>query len=148
MEPGTLATRDLSNSAYNVDGSPYIGNEAATGGLLDKVKELGTAAASGLGTKGLITLGAAGIGAIDNLLTPTPTTPVYTSPELNPAMLGTSGVTDWNQYYNNLFKRQGVGAGQFLGYDIMNKLGDIPPELMGLLGTSAQALPTPTTTTA
>jgi len=132
----------------NFDTGNYVQPSANTGGLLDTVKDLGVAAADALGTKGLVTLGAAGIGAIDNLLTPTPKAPVYTSPELNPALLGTPGVTDWNQYYNNLFKRQGVGAGQFLGYDIMNKLGDIPPELMGLLGTSAQALPTPTTTTA
>jgi hypothetical protein len=148
MEPGTLATRDLSNSNFNTDGSPYIGNTTDTGGLLDKVKDLGTTAADLLGTKGLVTLGATAIGGLDSLLSKAPKEPVYTSPELNPAMLGTPGVTDWNQYYNNLFKRQGVGAGQYLGYDIMNKLGDIPPELMGLLGTSAQALPTPTTTTA
>ena len=44
---------------------------------------------------------------------------------------------NWNQYYTNLFKRQGVGAGNYLGYDLMNRLGDIPPELMGLLGTGA-----------
>jgi len=130
----------------NFDTGNYVQPSANTGSLLDTVKDLGTTAADALGTKGLITLGAAGIGAIDNLLTPTPKVPVYTSPDLNPAMLGTSGVTDWTQYYNNLFKRQGVGAGQYLGYDIMNRLGDIPPELMGLLGTSAQA--TPTTTTA
>ena len=61
---------------------------------------------------------------------------LYTSPGLIGANTPATG-GNWNQYYNNLFKRQGVGAGNYLGYDLMNRLGDIPPELMGLLGTGA-----------
>lgn len=80
--------------------------------------------------------------AVIGALTPNmPSTPNYTAPLLTsstPGSNGSNGTTDWNSYYNNLFKRQGVGAGNYLGYDLMNRLGDIPPELMGLLGTSAQ----------
>jgi len=39
---------------------------------------------------------------------------------------------DW---FNNLFERQGYGAGQYLGYDILNNL-NIPDDVMGLLGGS------------
>lgn len=82
--------------------------------------------------------------AITDLFTKTPAETVYTAPLLNNPLLPGNQVTDWNQYYNNLFKREGVGAGQFLGYDLMNRI-NVPQELMGLLGTSAQATPTTTT---
>jgi hypothetical protein len=38
-------------------------------------------------------------------------------------------------WFNNLFERQGYGAGQYLGYDILNNL-NIPDDVMGLLGGS------------
>lgn len=82
--------------------------------------------------------------SVIDALTPAPKEPVYTAPLLNNPLLPANQVTDWNQYYNNLFKREGVGAGQFLGYDLMNRI-NVPQELMGLLGTSAQATPTTTT---
>ena len=73
-----------------------------------------------------------------------PKDPIYTGGGLipdpkyvNQQTIDPSTGGNWNQYYNNLFKRQGVGAGNYLGYDLMNRLGDIPPELMGLLGTGA-----------
>ena len=132
----------------NFDTGSYVQPSANTGGLLDNVTNLGSNLVDTLGVGGTIVAGSTIIPEIVKAVTPGVKTDntVYTAPLLNNVMFGNNGTTDWAQYYNNLFKRQGVGAGQFLGYDIMNRLGDIPPELMGLLGTSAQA--TPTTTTA
>jgi hypothetical protein len=138
----------------NFDTGAYVQPSANLGdGLLDKVKDIGSNVVGNLGWPGAIA-GAGLVGStVANALTKVPEAPTYTAPLLNNAMMPTNQVTDWNQYYNNLFKRQGVGAGNYLGYDIMNRLGDIPPELMGLLGTSAQAtpasgtMPTPTSIT-
>jgi hypothetical protein len=121
----------------NFDTGNYVQPQANIdgGGLLDNVTDFVT-------DNPLTTAAIAGTTVIPEVikaLTPTPTTPTYTAPLINNALFPTNDVTDWNSYYNNLFKRQGVGAGNYLGYDFMNKLGDIPPELMGLLGTSAQA---------
>ena len=45
---------------------------------------------------------------------------------------GMGGPIDWNAFMN-LYRRGGLGAGQYLGYDLINRLGDIPLET--LLGT-------------
>jgi hypothetical protein len=131
----------------NFDTGNYVQPSANTGGLLDKVVDLGSNLVDTLGVGGTIIAGSTIIPEIVKAVTPGAKTDntVYTAPLLTDAMFGKNGSTDWTQYYNNLFKRQGYGAGQFLGYDIMNKI-NVPAELMGLLGTSAQA--TPTTTTA
>lgn len=39
--------------------------------------------------------------------------------------------------FNNLFERQGVGAGQYLGYDLLNNPNVAPPDVMSLLGQTA-----------
>jgi hypothetical protein len=39
--------------------------------------------------------------------------------------------------FNNLFARQGVGAGQYLGYDLLNNPNVAPPDVMSLLGQTA-----------
>lgn len=39
--------------------------------------------------------------------------------------------------FNNLFERQGVGAGQYLGYDLLNNPNVAPPDVMSLLGNVA-----------
>lgn len=130
----------------NFDTGSYVQPSANTGGLLDNVTNLGSNILDTLGVGGTIVAGSTIIPEIVKAVTPGAKidNTVYTAPLLTDAMFGKNGSTDWTQYYNNLFKRQGYGAGQYLGYDIMNKLGDIPPELMGLLGTSAQATPTTT----
>ena len=131
----------------NFDTGSYVQPSANTGGLLDNVTNLGSSLVDTLGVGGTIVAGSTIIPEFIKAVTPGVKTDntVYTAPLLTDAMFGKNGSTDWAQYYNNLFKRQGYGAGQYLGYDIMNKI-NVPPELMGLLGTSAQA--TPTTTTA
>jgi hypothetical protein len=45
---------------------------------------------------------------------------------------GMGGPIDFNAFMN-LYQRGGLGAGQYLGYDLINRLGDIPAET--LLGT-------------
>lgn len=55
---------------------------------------------------------------------PTPYTPVET-PTYQPVQ------------FNNLFERQGVGAGQYLGYDLLNNPNVAPPDVMSLLGNTA-----------
>lgn len=129
----------------NFDTGNYVQTSADTGGLLDSVVDLGSNIVDTLGVGGTIVAGSTIIPEIVKAVTPGAKTDntVYTAPLLTDAMFGKNGSTDWTQYYNNLFKRQGYGAGQFLGYDIMNKI-NVPADLMGLLGTSAQA----TTTTA
>jgi hypothetical protein len=49
-----------------------------------------------------------------------------------PNMPGMGGGLDFNAFMN-LYQRGGLGAGQYLGYDLLNRLGDIPAET--LLGT-------------
>jgi hypothetical protein len=129
----------------NFDTGNYVDTSANTGGLLDNVVDLGSNIVDTLGVGGTIIAGSTIIPEIVKAVTPGAKTDntVYTAPLLTDAMFGKNGSTDWTQYYNNLFKRQGYGAGQFLGYDIMNKI-NVPAELMGLLGTSAQATPTTT----
>jgi hypothetical protein len=78
---------------------------------------------------------------IDALTPKTPKPTTYTAPLINNVVMPTNQVPNLVQNYNNLFNRQGVGAGQYLGYDYLNNI-NVPPELMGLLGTSAQANPT------
>jgi len=83
---------------------------------------------------------------VDALKPNPPATTTYTAPLLTPGQapltqVPLTQVPNFTQNYNNLFNRQGVGAGQFLGYDYLNNI-NVPPELMGLLGTSAQARPT------
>jgi hypothetical protein len=143
---GTFKQIDLSNSDYYTDGTPRNVTTSTGGGLLDTLTNIGSSVVGSLGIPGTIVAGSTIIPEIIKAVTPGAKTDntVYTAPLLNNVMFGNNGTTDWAQYYNNLFKRQGYGAGQYLGYDIMNKLGDIPPELMGLLGTSAQATPTTT----
>jgi hypothetical protein len=49
-----------------------------------------------------------------------------------PTFPGMGGGLDYNAFMN-LYRRGGLGAGQYLGYDLINRLGDIPAET--LLGT-------------
>lgn len=145
---GTFKQIDLSNSDYYTDGTPRVVVPSDTGGLLDKVKDLGSNLVNTLGTTGTIAATGLIANTVANALKPNPPAPTtYTAPLLVPGKAPMTQVPDFRQNYNNLFNRQGVGAGQYLGYDFMNRI-NVPPELMGLLGTSAQALPTPTTTTA
>lgn len=141
VTPATTGLDLLNNSQWANVGKP------ADGGLLDSIKDVGQSVLDYATANPLTTatfVGGTVIPGIANALTPTPKEPTYTAPLLVSGQTPSTGVTDWKQYYNNLFKREGVGAGQYLGYDLMNRLGDIPPELMGLLGTSAQATPTTT----
>lgn len=145
---GTLKQIDLSNSNYYTDGTPRNVAQSTTGSLLDTVKDVASNTLGGANLSTSLLAGAALVPVVKNALTPNPPAPTtYTAPLLVPGKAPMTQVPDFKQNYNNLFNRQGVGAGQFLGYDFMNRI-NVPPELMGLLGTSAQALPTPTTTTA
>ena len=149
---GSLKTIDLSNSNYNTDGTlrntttPTGGGTTGGGG--------GGGDGGGIFDGGTPTLTdtlviGGGLLAADKLkdaLTPKPPAEtVYTSPLLIPGKAPMTQVPTFAQNYNNLFNRQGVGAGQFLGYDYLNRI-NVPPELMGLLGTSAQAMPSMTPT--
>lgn len=143
---GTLKQIDLSNSNYYTDGTPRNVTASTGGGLLDTISGAGSSIYNTLGPLGTVAAGAALVPVVKNALTPKlPAPTTYTAPLLVPGKAPMTQVPDFKQNYNNLFNRQGVGAGQFLGYDFMNRI-NVPPELMGLLGTSAQ--PTPTTTTA
>jgi hypothetical protein len=138
---GTLKQIDLSNSNYYTDGTPRVVTPSG-GGLLDTIKDAGSSIYNTLGPLGTVAAGAALVPVVKNALTPkAPAEETYTAPLLVPGQAPTTTVPNFTQNYNNLFNRQGVGAGQFLGYDYLNNI-NVPPELMGLLGTSAQARPT------
>jgi hypothetical protein len=86
--------------------------------------------------------GVLAVNKLKDALTPkAPAEETYTAPLLVAGKAPMTQVPNFAQNYNNLFNRQGVGAGQFLGYDYLKNI-NVPPELMGLLGTSAQARPT------
>jgi hypothetical protein len=141
---GTFKQIDLSNSDYYTDGTPRVVTPSVTpNGLLDTIKNAGSSVVDTLGVGGTILAAGTVIPAIVKAVTPEPKTDntVYTAPLINNVMMPTNKVPNLVQNYNNLFNRQGVGAGQYLGYDYLNNI-NIPPELMGLLGTSAQARPT------
>ena len=145
----TIKTVDLSNSNLNTDGTvrnveTNVINNTNTNTNTDTTKTDKTLTDILKDAATVATVATAVGPAITDLFTKTPAETVYTAPLLNNPLLPGNQVTDWNQYYNNLFKREGVGAGQFLGYDLMNRI-NVPQELMGLLGTSAQATPTTTT---
>jgi hypothetical protein len=132
----------------NFDTGAYVqpsSNAASTGnnGLLDTIKNAGSSVVDTLGVGGTIIAAGAVVPEIVKAVSPGAKTDntVYTAPLLNNVMMPTNKVPNLVQNYNNLFNRQGVGAGQYLGYDYLNNI-NIPPELMGLLGTSAQARPT------
>jgi hypothetical protein len=132
----------------NFDTGAYVqpsSNAASTGnnGLLDTLRDAGSSVVDTLGVGGTILAAGAVVPEIVKAVTPGPKTDntVYTAPLLNNVMMPTNKVPNLVQNYNNLFNRQGVGAGQYLGYDYLNNI-NVPPELMGLLGTSAQARPT------
>jgi len=84
----------------------------------------------------ITTIGVAStIPSIINPPTVPPVKPTVLSPDIrfNPAIFGTAGPGfDFNAFMN-LYRRGGLGAGQYLGYDLINRLGDIP--LQTLLGT-------------
>jgi hypothetical protein len=141
---GTFKQIDLSNSDYYTDGTPRVVTPSVTpNGLLDTIKNAGSSVVDTLGVGGTILAAGTVIPAIVKAVTPGPKTDntVYTAPLINNVMMPTNKVPSFTQNYNNLFNRQGVGAGQYLGYDYLNNI-NVPPELMGLLGTSAQARPT------
>jgi hypothetical protein len=132
----------------NFDTGAYVqpsSNAASTGnnGLLDTIKNAGSSVVDTLGVGGTIIAAGAVVPEIVKAVSPGAKTDntVYTAPLINNVMMPTNKVPSFAQNYNNLFNRQGVGAGQYLGYDYLNNI-NIPPELMGLLGTSAQARPT------
>jgi len=138
---GTLKQIDLSNSNYYTDGTPRVVTPSG-GGLLDTIKDVGSNVVNTLGPLGTVAAGAALVPIVKNALTPkAPAEETYTAPLINKVIMPTNTVPNLVQNYNNLFNRQGVGAGQYLGYDYLNNI-NVPPELMGLLGTSAQARPT------
>lgn len=140
---GTFKQIDLSNSNYYTDGTPR-NVVSSGGGLLDKLKDVASNTLGGSNLSTSLLAGAALAPVIQKALTPKPADATnYTAPLLVPGQAPMTQVPDFTQNYNNLFNRQGVGAGQYLGYDFMNRI-NVPPELMGLLGTSAQATPTTT----
>jgi hypothetical protein len=141
---GTFKQIDLSNSDYYTDGTPRVVTPSVTpNGLLDTIINAGSNVVNTLGVGGTILAAGAVVPEIVKAVTPEPKTDntVYTAPLINNVMMPTNKVPSFTQNYNNLFNRQGVGAGQYLGYDYLNNI-NVPPELMGLLGTSAQARPT------
>jgi hypothetical protein len=141
---GTFKQIDLSNSDYYTDGTPRVVTPSVTpNGLLDTIINAGSNVVNTLGVGGTILAAGTVVPEIVKAVTPEPKTDntVYTAPLINNVMMPTNKVPSFTQNYNNLFNRQGVGAGQYLGYDYLNNI-NVPPELMGLLGTSAQARPT------
>jgi hypothetical protein len=123
---------------------------AAGGSLLDQATNAIKNTWSSLPAWGQAALvgGGAKLGkdVIENLLTPNPKEVTYPSFTLNNPNIGQSSggglPTTMPDWWNNLYARQGVGAGQYLGYDIMKGL-NVPADVMSLLGSSA-----PTTTPA
>jgi len=142
---------DVSGVNTNLDRyiSPPIGGNTVTtgsgeypsavnngGGLLDSAKKIIDDAVTAAIDNPLTTLGI--VSTIPGIVNP-PTVPSVKPPVLspdinfNPAMFGTAGPGFDFDAFMNLYRRGGLGAGQYLGYDLMNRLGDIP--LQTLLGT-------------
>jgi hypothetical protein len=142
VPPDTTAMDLLNKSQWANVGS------AAGDSLLDTAKNAwsnlppwGQAAIAG----GALKLGK---DTITNLLTPNPKQTEYESFTLkNPTNSGNYGFgggvggvgglpTTMPDWWNNLYARQGVGAGNYLGYDIMKGL-NVPADVLSLLGSSA-----------
>lgn len=81
-----------------------------------------------------VTLVPAVVNNIQDLLNPTQDVPNYPAADLYGVGTDYAGLGNPN-WFNNLFERQGYGAGQYLGYDILNGLG-LPEDVLGLLGGS------------
>ena len=128
--------------------NPNIGPGAAAVGLGGAALDA-LGAATGLGTLGTLAAGAGLIGAINQ----TPVSTGVGNEKLpawvyDPAMSGVLRRIQAAQaampapmpnLFGAQFQRGGLGAGQFIGYDLLNRTGDIPAET--LLGVSPLAMP-------
>lgn len=125
--------------------NPNISAGGAIPGLIDAATD---AITSGLGVGGTI----AAIGAI-NALNQTPTStgvgnerlPAWVYDPAQSAVLGRIAAAQaavprpMPNLFNAQFQRGGLGAGQFIGYDLLNRTGNIPQQT--LLGVSPLAMP-------
>jgi hypothetical protein len=128
--------------------NPNIGAGAAAAGLGGAALDA-LGAVTGLGTLGTLAAGAGLIGGINQ----TPVSTGVGNEKLpawvyDPAMSGVLPRIQAAQaampapmpnLFGAQFQRGGLGAGQFIGYDLLNRTGDIPAET--LLGISPLAMP-------
>lgn len=106
--------------------NPNIGPIDAAGGLIGAA----TGAAGGLGS--LAALGAAAAAGRPQQNTGSGRLPAWVTDPAQSKMLTLIPQIQNMQYpnyqvdFNNMFQRGGLGAGQYLGYDLLNMRGDIP----------------------
>lgn len=114
------------------------------GGLLDTIQNVGNQVVDYVKENPLTstTIGAgliatpAVIDKVQELITPTPpTTPNYPPINLNLPTPNNNigGLLAMPTWWQNLYERQGAGAGNYLGYDVLRNL-NLPMDVLGLLG--------------
>lgn len=127
-ETGTYAGTGTGTGTGTTTTTGGSNTSTSGGGLIDDWTVPATIAA--------VTLVPAVVDNIRDLLNPTTDTGVTYGRPRRLTGVGTDfeavPMPDW---FNNLYERQGYGAGQYLGYDILNNL-NIPDDVMGLLGGS------------